>query len=669
MGCSASKDDAEQDPWLLCLSGQVKQLERWLARGGNPCALDRQGGRGTLLHAAARGDQAECIKALVKAGADVNAVTKLRGSPLHAAAQHGTGHAVAALLESGADPYVKNAEGKTPMDVATANGFPQTAALMRAAGRPRPNSGQLDSLVPPSTHQQHSGHAQQQQRAVEGAAGLPAYLLAFQLGAAGGEGDMPSVPRPSGEASPDLHSTTSSDGLHSKSTTLSQDPLLSWIGSQLATRGGSTLLTAVPPAAAQQAQQAQPAQQAQQVGQQVAQQVEQQVGQQHAEQQRAEQGSGGSGRSSGSAAPSGSGTSNGAAGAAGHNSSRGTGGGRPVSPSGGSITTPTRTSTLGSSGGSLLVDNIRTWEVPYTELTLQQSIGAGSFGKVYKAKWHETLVAVKVLLDLENVNDSSLTLSNPVLVNLHKECSLMASLRHPNIVQFMGVCSCPPAMITEFCGKGSLTDVLKAGRSSPAKAAQLPWTRRLNMALDAAKGMLYLHKRGIIHRDLKSPNLLIDSQWRCKVADFNLSKLVEGTESSNSKTGTMAGANPKWLAPEVIGGYSATEKGDVWSYGVVMWELLTWDIPWNKVSPWTVVATVMNGGCLSMPPLDDPAQPLPGTAADNAAFAPHLPAYIALIKRCWAQIAYDRPTFEEVIHDLRNICEAFLRAPAADAPQ
>jgi serine/threonine protein kinase len=390
---------------------------------------------------------------------------------------------------------------------------------------------------------------------------------------------------------------------------------------------------------------------------------------QTAQQQQAEQSSAGRGRSSGSAAHNGSGASNGAVRSAGHLGSGGSGGGtsRAVTPTGGSSNPPTRTSTLGSAG-SLMVD-IRPWEISYKQLTLLQSIGAGSFGKVYKAKWHETLVAVKVLLDLEHVNDASMTLSNPVLINLHKECSLMASLRHPNIVQFMGVCSCPPAMITEFCGKGSLTDVLKAGKASPAKAALLSWQRRLNMALDAAKGMLYLHKRGIVHRDLKSPNLLVDQVWRVKVADFNLSKLVEGTDSCNSKTGTMAGANPKWLAPEVIGGFSATEKGDVFSYGVVLWELLTWEIPWNKVSPWTVVATLMNGGTLAMPPLDDATQPLPGSAADNATFAPHLPAYTALIKRCWAHNQFDRPSFEEVIHDLRSICEGLLRAPAGEAQQ
>ena len=84
----------------------------------------------------------------------------------------------------------------------------------------------------------------------------------------------------------------------------------------------------------------------------------------------------------------------------------------------------------------------------------------------------------------------------------------------------MGVCPDPPAVVTEFCARGSLYDLLKSARDSSVLAQQLDWPRRLGIALDAAKGMLYLHSHrpAIIHRDLKSPNLLVDKHWRCKVA-------------------------------------------------------------------------------------------------------------------------------------------------------
>ena len=100
-----------------------------------------------------------------------------------------------------------------------------------------------------------------------------------------------------------------------------------------------------------------------------------------------------------------------------------------------------------------------------------------------------------------------------------QEAGMMASMRHPNVVMYLGVCLQPPCVVTEYCARGSLNDVFKRARATPALAAQLDWGRRLNMVLDAAKGMMYLHSSEppVIHRDLKSPNLLVDKHWRIKV--------------------------------------------------------------------------------------------------------------------------------------------------------
>eukprot|EP00889_Picochlorum_renovo_P002393 jgi/Picre1/29423/NNA_004811.t1 len=163
--------------------------------------------------------------------------------------------------------------------------------------------------------------------------------------------------------------------------------------------------------------------------------------------------------------------------------------------------------------------DVKLWTVNFNDLQMERQIGEGSFGRVYLAKWNETLVAVKILLSMNSADeDSQLALSNPVLSSLAKESNMMAALRHPNVVSFLGVCLDPPCIVTEFCARGSLTDVLRGAKASPAKASMLDWSRRLNMALDAAKGMLYLHNHAppIIHRDLKSPNLLVDKHWREK---------------------------------------------------------------------------------------------------------------------------------------------------------
>ena len=204
-------------------------------------------------------------------------------------------------------------------------------------------------------------------------------------------------------------------------------------------------------------------------------------------------------------------------------------------------------------------------------------------------------------------------------------------------------------------------------------------------ALDAAKGMLYLHAHSppIIHRDLKSANLLVDKHWRVKVCDFNLSKLME----ENSVMSSMAATNPRWLAPEILAGSSASFSSDVYAFGcappllarsacmenvvgegastkcppseiltpprphcllcsVVLWEILTWELPWGTTNPWQVVTVVSEGGRLELPPRS--RIPGPDTQSWDG-----LPAFYGIIESCWAQNPADRPTFGQVIARLR----------------
>jgi len=155
----------------------------------------------------------------------------------------------------------------------------------------------------------------------------------------------------------------------------------------------------------------------------------------------------------------------------------------------------------------------------------------------------------------------------------------------------MGFCARPPAIATEFCARGSVGELLEKGikdLGSPS-AQELTWTRRLRMAQDAAAGMLHLHTRSqpLVHRDLKSFNLLVATDWTVKVADFGLSKLAEDA-ASRSKASTMMNINPRWMAPELLQGKPATPASDVYAFGLVLWELMTWKTPWHEVPPFTV---------------------------------------------------------------------------------
>ncbi|KAF5756138.1 putative protein kinase TKL-CTR1-DRK-2 family [Helianthus annuus] len=114
--------------------------------------------------------------------------------------------------------------------------------------------------------------------------------------------------------------------------------------------------------------------------------------------------------------------------------------------------------------------------------------------------------------------------------------------------------------------------------------------RRLHMALDVAKGMNYLHTSNpmIVHRDLKTPNLLVDRNWVVKVCDFGMSQMKHHTFlSSKSTAGT-----PEWMAPEVMRNEPSNDKSDVYSFGVILWELATLCIPWTEINSMQVVGAV-----------------------------------------------------------------------------
>ncbi|XP_055826995.1 probable serine/threonine-protein kinase SIS8 isoform X2 [Solanum dulcamara] len=192
------------------------------------------------------------------------------------------------------------------------------------------------------------------------------------------------------------------------------------------------------------------------------------------------------------------------------------------------------------------LDDVADCEVPWEEITLGERIGLGSYGEVYRGEWHGTEVAVKKFLDQELTGES--------LEEFKSEVMIMKRLRHPNVVLFMGAVTRPPnlSIVTEFLHRGSLYRLIHRSNN------QLDERRRLRMALDAARGMNYLHNCTpvIVHRDLKSPNLLVDKNWVVKVCDFGLSKIKHSTFLSSRSTAGTA----EWMAPEVLRNEPSDEK-------------------------------------------------------------------------------------------------------------
>ncbi|KAF8094654.1 hypothetical protein N665_0358s0035 [Sinapis alba] len=263
------------------------------------------------------------------------------------------------------------------------------------------------------------------------------------------------------------------------------------------------------------------------------------------------------------------------------------------------------------------------YEILWEDLTIGEQIGQGSCGTVYHGLWFGSDVAVKVFSKQEYSED--------VIQSFRQEVLLMKRLRHPNVLLFMGAVTSPPRLciVSEFLPRGSLFRLLQRS------ASKLDWRRRIHMALDIARGMNYLHHCSppIVHRDLKSSNLLVDRNWTVKVADFGLSRIKHETYlTTKSGKGT-----PQWMAPEVLRNESADEKSDIYSFGVVLWELATEKIPWETLNAMQVIGAVgfMNQR-LEIPKDIDPL-------------------WIALMESCWHSDTKLRPTFQELMDKLREM--------------
>ncbi|XP_073299426.1 probable serine/threonine-protein kinase SIS8 isoform X1 [Primulina huaijiensis] len=276
-----------------------------------------------------------------------------------------------------------------------------------------------------------------------------------------------------------------------------------------------------------------------------------------------------------------------------------------------------------SSKSDVTLDDVADCEIPWEDISLGERIGLGSYGEVYRGDWHETEVAVKKFLDQ--------AITGEFLEEFKSEIRIMKRLRHPNVVLFMGAVTRPPnlSIVTEFLPRGSLYRLIHRPNN------QLDERRRLRMALDTARGMNYLHNCTpvIVHRDLKSPNLLVDKNWVVKVCDFGLSRMKHSTYLSSRSTAGTA----EWMAPEVLRNEPSNEKCDVFSFGVILWELCTLQQPWGGMNPMQVVGAVgFQHRRLDIPDNMDPV------ISD-------------IITKCWQTDPRLRPSFTEIMAALKPL--------------
>uniref|UniRef100_A0AAX7SDX7 mitogen-activated protein kinase kinase kinase n=1 Tax=Astatotilapia calliptera TaxID=8154 RepID=A0AAX7SDX7_ASTCA len=248
------------------------------------------------------------------------------------------------------------------------------------------------------------------------------------------------------------------------------------------------------------------------------------------------------------------------------------------------------------------------WEVPFEEISDLQWVGSGAQGAVFLGKFHGEEVAVKKHL---------------------------RKLKHPNIITFKGICTQAPCycIIMEYCAQGQLYEVLRAGR-------KITPSLLMDWAMGIAGGMNYLHLHKIIHRDLKSPNILITYDDAVKISDFGTSKELSDKSTKMSFAGTVA-----WMAPEVIRNEPVSEKVDIWSFGVVLWEMLTGEVPYKDVDSSAIIWGVGNNSL---------QLPVPDSCPES---------FKLLLRQCWNCKPRNRPSFRQILLHLDIASADILSTP------
>jgi len=275
--------------------------------------------------------------------------------------------------------------------------------------------------------------------------------------------------------------------------------------------------------------------------------------------------------------------------------------------------------TLGEGEGGM------NWEIKMSDLLIEKEIGRGAYGIVFKARWREEAVAVKKIIGDADISDE-------LVKAFTAEIKLMKNLRpHRAIVTMLGVVTDPLCIVTQFYENGSLLALLLS-------ETKLSMEMNMKFVKGVASGMLHLHSEKIIHRDLAARNILLDKDFEPVIADFGLSRVVQG---NNSKQATKSDVGPiKWMAPESLTNKVYSIKTDVWSFGVLCWEILARSEPFPDLEPLEVAFQVARDGLR----LEIPA---------------HCPPNLrSIILACWYDDPHHRPDFSLLVPQLNEVYDS-----------
>nr|WIL59862.1 nodulation protein [Melilotus officinalis] len=280
------------------------------------------------------------------------------------------------------------------------------------------------------------------------------------------------------------------------------------------------------------------------------------------------------------------------------------------------------------------VETAEEWNVDLSKLLVGLRFASGAQSRLYHGRYEDEPVAVKIMR-VPDDDDERGTLAAKLEKQFVTEVKLLSRLHHQNVLKFVAASRKPPVycVITEYLSEGSLRAYLHKLEEKTISLHKL-----IAFSLDIAHGMEYIHSQGVVHRDLKPENVLINEDSHLKIADFGIACEEEYCDLLADDAGTY-----RWMAPEMIKRKSYGRKVDVYSFGLILWEMLTGRLPYEDLSPVQAAFAVVNKNLRPVIPSSCP------------------PAMRALIEQCWSLNPDKRPEFSQVVKVLEQFESSLAR--------
>ncbi|XP_006646318.1 serine/threonine/tyrosine-protein kinase HT1-like [Oryza brachyantha] len=266
------------------------------------------------------------------------------------------------------------------------------------------------------------------------------------------------------------------------------------------------------------------------------------------------------------------------------------------------------------------------WTVDRSQLLIGHRFASGAHSRLFHGIYKEQPVAVKFIRQPEDEEDAELAAQLEKQFNT--EVTTLSRLHHPNVIKLIGACSSPPVfcVITEFLSGGSLRAFLHKQEHK-----SLPLEKIISIGLDIARGIGYIHSQRVVHRDVKPDNIIFDSEFCAKIVDFGISCEEAECDPLANDTGTF-----RWMAPEMMKHKPYGRKVDVYSFGLILWEMFTGSVPYEDLNPFQAAFAVFDKNERPVIPSSCPA------------------ALRLLIEQCWTSQPDKRPEFWQIVQILEK---------------